>query len=178
MNIAVLLPGPSLARLGDLPNADLVIGVKRACLRFGCNWAVILDSPDLRCYGDRLIGRPKLLTRADYRPRFCALPGANVEGLYDYCPIRYPGSDGGWFTSTAALALAGWLHASRVDVYGADFGTAETLAEFDGFVSPEANYTASRWERERGVWNAVADWLRGKGVEVYERQLRKRAGIR
>lgn len=120
-----------------------------------------MDIPCLRAHAAGLLGQPHLVTRGDYRPRYTSLVGVNVEGVMDYCPAL----DGQW-TSTAALALAGFLHADHVDVYGADFGGGNTLAEFDGFVSPEANYTANRWERERAAWDKVSEWLSGRGVTV------------
>jgi hypothetical protein len=165
MTAAILLPGPSLASLDRVPSADLVIGVKRAAVRFPCHWCAILDSPDLRStWCDELIGRPRLLTRAAYRPKYTALPGLNVEGLAEFCPLRHDE-----WTSTAALVLAGFLHAGRIDVYGADFGEGDKLEEFDGFRSPEANYSPQRWQRERAAWDAVADWLKQRGTEVWRR---------
>jgi hypothetical protein len=162
LHAAILLPGPSLAQLEIVPRGvDVVIGVKRAAVRFVCDWAVVLDIPDLITYADRLIARPHLLTRAKYRPKYTSLPGTNFEELGDYCPVLLV-ENGSW-ASAASLALAGYLGAKRIDAYGADFNSDR---EWDGHQSAEPNYTSERWARELKQWNAVADWLAGRGVEV------------
>jgi hypothetical protein len=161
MRAAVLLPGPSLACLCELPKADLVVGVKRAAIAFRCHHAVILDIPCLKAIDEKFIGSPSLMTRAAYRSRYTVAGGINVEALADFCPLRCDE-----WSSVASLGLAGLLHASRIDVYGADFGSGPTMAEYDGFTSPEANYSPERWAREWKAFEAVADWLRGRGCEV------------
>jgi hypothetical protein len=124
----------------------------------------MLDSPDLQRWGDALIGRPRMLTRAAYRPKYTVLPGMNVEGLGEFCPLRHDE-----WTSTSSLVLAGFLHADRVDVFGADFGEGPSLEEFDGFRPAEANYSPARWDRERAAWDAVVEWLGKRGTEVWRR---------
>jgi hypothetical protein len=165
MHTVLLVPGPSLRELERtggaelLLAADLVIGVKRAATRFACHWAVVLDSPDFQKFGDAFIGRPRMLTRAEYRPKYTLLPGLNFEALSDYCPdIAVE------WTSVAGLLLAGLLHADRIDVYGADFNG---LPEWDGYVSPQADYSPRRWERERTQFQQCESWLRdAKGIDV------------
>lgn len=161
MNAAVLLPGPSLASLEALPAADVLIGVKRAATHWPCDWAIILDIPCLQQHCPALIGSPQLVTRAAYRPKYTTLAGLDVESLAGFCPVRCDE-----YTSTAALVLAGYLGAKQITAYGADFGTGESLAEFDGFTSLEANYTPERWARETAAWDRAAAWLSGRGVTV------------
>lgn len=166
MNIAILLSGPSLADLSDAPIADVTIGVKRAALRFSCDWIVVLDSPDLRSEWFAKVDAPLLLTRGEYRPKYTTLPGVDCEKLEQTFP-HHPHLGGcrwGTFSSSAALVLAKHLGAKNVDVYGADFGQGKTLAEYDGFESPEKRYTPDRWEFEFGVWNATIEALKLKVV--------------
>ena len=156
MNCALLSPGPSLARLTKAPAADVTIAVKRAALPFGCDWLAILDSPALKEYGG-IAPAAQLLTRREYRPKYTVRPGLACEDLA--CPVLMFDL----YTATAALALAGYLKATRVDVYGADWTDAP---DFDGHTPAESNRTPQRWALERGVWANVVGWLAGKGCEV------------
>lgn len=154
MNAVLLCPGPSLANLYSVPKCDLSIAVNRACLRFDADWGAILDCTLLK---EIAIRPPKLLTRREHWPRYTQSPGLAVEDTG--CPIaRYD-----LFTAPAALALAGYLGATTIDVYGADW-TDE--ADFDGVRASETRRDAERWAMEIPIWNRVADWLRGKGCEV------------
>lgn len=67
------------------------------------------------------------------------------------------------YSATAALVLAGELGAEIVDCYGCDMAGE---LNYDGTPEPTANRTASRWEREREAFEAAAEWLAGRGVEV------------
>lgn len=162
MTTAILLAGPSLARLESAPDAELVIGVKRAAIRFPSDWCVVLDSPDLRAPWFADVTAPLLLTRREYRPKYTDRGGTDCEALQALLPHKP--TKWGCFSSSAALVLAKFLGAESIDVYGADFGMGDTLAEFDGFVSPEQRYTPDRWEFERHVWDATIDALSLKVV--------------
>ena len=159
MHVAILLAGPSLANLDTAPVADLTIGAKRAALKFPCDWVIVLDRPDLRSDWFKRVTAPLLLTRREYRPHEATRPGLDCEGLtMPHMPTRW-----GCFSSSAALALASHLGATRIDAYGADFGEGETQAEYDGYVSPEARYDANRWAFEIDCWNKTAE---ATGVKV------------
>lgn len=161
MHAVVLLAGPSLGRLSEIPTCDVSISGKRAGLAFACTWSVIIDSPALVEFGNKLAGNPLLLSRREYWPKYTDRPGLAVEEL------RLPTSHYQTYTSAAALALAGYLGASTVDVYGADFGDSDVIAEFDGHIPDEHNYGENRWEREKDVWRRVVEWLSGRGCTVH-----------
>lgn len=158
MHIAIFLAGPSLATVGEPPAADLTIAVKRAATRYAADWLVVLDSPDLRAnWMKDVIGLPSLLTRGEYRPKYTTAPGINTEELEPAFP-HHPhlgGTRWGCFSSAAALVLAAHLGATHITAYGADFGEGDTMTEFDGFESPEKNYSAERWHFEHTVWDAT-----------------------
>lgn len=157
MRVALLCPGPSLAKLTSLPECDLSICVKRAALRFACDWVVILDSPALREFGAQIIGDPQLLTRSEYRPKYTRRGGLDLEALR--CPHRFD-----QFTACAGLALAGHLGASHIDVYGADW-TNEP--DFDGHRPAEMFRDQARWDRERQDWEAIVSWLSPTPVHLH-----------
>jgi len=163
MNVAILLAGPSLAKLTAAPDADLLIGVKRAALRFPCDWCVVLDIPCLRSDWFRQVDAEQYLTRRDYRPKYTTRPGVTCEEMELVYPPSTKAKHWNMFSSSASLVLAKFLGAKRIDVYGADFGQAENDAEFDGYRSPEARYTTDRWELERSVWDETTRLI---GIEV------------
>lgn len=159
MKAVILLAGPSLSRLKFIPTADVSIAVKRAVLKFPqADWAVVLDKPALRSI--RIPDWCKLLSRRHCWPKYIDRPGTAVEDLGCPALIADP------FGSTAALALAGHLGATSVEAYGADFGQGEHEGEFDGHQPGERTYTPGRWRLELEHWNAVSDWLKGRGCEV------------
>lgn len=159
MHCALLCPGPSLRRLAQAPPADLTIAVKRAALAFPCQWVCILDTPELQAFGDIAPGA-LLLTRRDCRPKYSRREGLAVEDLD--CPV--PRFD--LYTATAALALAGHLGATTVDVYGADWSDAP---DWDGSTPEGANRSPERWALERGIWSQVVEWMGRRGCEVVRR---------
>jgi hypothetical protein len=162
MNFTILLSGPSLRSLKALPVSDGTIAVKRAAMLFPADWLVILDIPDLQApWVDSVQGEPHLLTRRDYRPKYTRRAGTDCETLEKFLP--HMPTAWGCFSSCAALVLAAALGAKTVDAWGADFGDGETLSEFDGFTSPEANYTPARWAHERQIWDRVIHAL---GIQV------------
>ena len=170
MHAVILLAGPSLANLDTAPVADLTIGVKRAALRFPCDWCVVLDHPDLKSDWFANVTAPLLLTRREYRPAYTMRDGTDCETLYGLLP--HMPTKWACFSSSAALVLAAHLGAETVTAYGADFGESDTLAEFDGYESREKNYTPHRWQFERECWNATATAL---GLQVTRHGLARRS---
>jgi len=154
MTAALICTGPTAVKFPG--GYQLTIGVKRAATGFLCDWVAIIDSPALTEICPRLLGSPKLLTRRDYRPKYSAIPGMDVESLSG--PLGFA-----QWTSVASLSLAAFLGATTIDVYGADW-TSEP--DYDGYVPTEMNRSVERWEREIATWNAAVAMLRGKGVKV------------
>lgn len=156
MRVALLCCGPSLGR--TWPPArnryDAVIAVNRAAL-LGCDYWACLDSPMLRRFDDLVPAKPRLLTRAEYRPRFSSRAGWTVEQLAERCPVPKFAD----YSATAGLVLAGHIGATAVDVFGADW-TPEPPAPF------AENRSAERFAREREIWDAVVKWLGERGVTV------------
>jgi hypothetical protein len=163
MRIALLSCGQSLNPYkGD---AQFAIGVNRAVERFKC---------DLWCFGDwqtfgmfRPLGKPGVTTSAD-----------SLFGLYKKFPeakrlpaVVWSELDGperrlcNWpcFSATAALVVAANLRATRIDCFGCDM---VGRADFDGVVPASVNRDEDRWRRERVIWQQVADWLNGRGIEL------------
>lgn len=63
MTVALLCPGPSLARTFDDDFAGIRVGVNRAAVGFRCDLWAALDYPMLRDEQDNVLGTPELLTR-------------------------------------------------------------------------------------------------------------------
>lgn len=158
MRAALLSLGPSLARLYEPPPANILIGVKKAAKAFRCDWACVLDSPSLLLLDTAFAGRPRLLTRRAYRPKYTQRDGLDVEAFDGFCPVRHDD-----YTACAALVLAGYLGATTIDCYGVDWTDAP---DFDGETPPEVNRTPTRWARERAQWDGIVTWLHGRGAEV------------
>ncbi len=161
MHAVVLLPGPSLKDLSAVPASDVTIGAKRAGTKFFCDHVAILDSVDLHRLVPKLLGTPKILTRAGYRGRYVAGEGIDVEALQAW----YGQADKEWaWTSTACVALAAFLGATEITAFGADF--IPGAPQFDGFEGHEPNLSKERFNREREAWNVLVRWLAGRGVDV------------
>lgn len=158
MKAVLYCPGPSLSAAPEVA-ADVTIGVNRAAIARACDYAAILDSPALKRFTPHLKGTPRLLTRAEYRPKHTAIPGPTVEEVQAWASAV----DVGQYSAVAALALAGWLGAGEVSVYGADW-TDE--GDWDGYVPPESNRGQERWGRERRHWDALVAWLMDRGTKV------------
>lgn len=162
MRAVVLAPGPSLSLLDEMPADDVSIAIKRAAFYFPqCQWVAILDTPVLHAIDDQIPAGAKLLTRAEYRPKHTSRAGLDVEALEKWCPVPKIAE----FTATAALVLAGFLGAERVDVYGADW---TQQPDFDGHVDPETMMARhpDRWKREGKIWGDIVLWLSHRGCEV------------
>src|SRR5205823_5305946 len=115
MKAVILLAGPSLAKLQRIPPCDVSIAVKRAILKFPqADWAVILDKPAMKTI--RVPDWCRLLSKRHCWPKYADREGTAVEDLG--CPLLADNC----FSSSAALALAGYLGATEVEAFGADFG--------------------------------------------------------
>lgn len=159
MHVTVLCPGPSLVRT-FAGFGGLTIGVNRAAIAYGCDWWAALDSP-LIIDGEQPSGSPRLFTSRETFDRLVRnrSPWADRMGAVadDLLPPEWR-----IFTAPAALALAAYLGATRIDVYGADWTDA---ADFDG-VTPTSDRSTARWAREIPIWAAVVEWLGVRGTRV------------
>lgn len=158
MRVVVLSPGPSLAKLKAVPPADVVIGINRAAFVFECDWWAVLDSPFIREARPKIVGKPHLFTRAEYRPKYPDWHSRSVEGLAGYCPNIH---ELAVFTAPAALIFAGWLGADYIDIYGCDMAGS---GSFDGSSSDAR--TEDRWQRERRLFDIAGQQLAAHGVKV------------
>jgi len=147
-----------------LPAADVTIAVNRAALRFSCDWWAALDYPTFARCSAEVQGSPALFTAGAVLARLkrCGSPWAERFG---YTADRLTCSVRDWtaYTATAALVLAEDLGAVNVDVYGADWTDAP---DYDGHRTDDYNRGENRWARERGIWDGVCEWMRGRGVSV------------
>lgn len=154
MRLALVCTGPTA---NEFPGGyECTIGVKRAATAFLCDWVAILDSPTLAELCPMILGSPRLLTRAAYRPKFSTIPGIDVESLSG--PDKFD-----HWTATAALVLAGNIGANRIDVYGADWTDAPN---FDGSSAGDSDRGPLRWFREIKVWNEIVKRHAGNGIKV------------
>jgi hypothetical protein len=172
---AILCPGPSLSRTYSGQPADLLIGVNRAALAYGCDvWAALDYTSDgkgvqpggiIRWRKD-VIGNPVLLTT---RTSLAALArrgepwggqAVTVEEFAGFVPLQI-----GWtlYSMTAAVVYAAWRGAKRIDLYGCDWaGTAD----HDG-VMAGGNRSAERWSSERTICESkLFPALKERGIEV------------
>lgn len=176
MRITLLCPGPSLARLADVPPADLTIGVNRAAIRYAVDvWAALdhwsVNDGGIRNWCGQVIGSPLLLsTRASLKVVAQRTPWRGptfaVEDYRDWMPPTNPGR---WtlFSATCALVYAGWRGATRIDVYGADMmGTQD----YDG-AQAGARRDEGRWKSERVIWATTVAQLNERGIEVIRHEL-------
>lgn len=161
MIVAILCPGPSLARFG-WQSQDLIIGVNRAAVRFVCDVWAAGDLPLIEKVRDEVLGKPTLFTSANAAALITpAWPNRVVEfeSLYDASQERVR-----WhmFTATAALWYAASQGATAIRVFGADWSGTK---DFDG-VAAGMNRSDARWELEAGIWNVISVELAGRGVSV------------
>ena len=171
MRIALLCPGPSLARTfpACAGGYDLVLAVNHAVLIARADWWVFADWT--------------LFTQCDpdYAPRVFTTTSA-VRGI-ERCSLEtrfkrhcepllfedrwpeYPG-ELGWtlWSACAGLVLGAHLGATYIDVYGADW-TCEP--DWDGTQLVGNNRGDIRWRQERVCWARLQVWLaETKGVWV------------
>jgi hypothetical protein len=162
VRVALLSCGESLNAYSG--GGDMLIGVNRAATLHAC---------DLWCIGDwqtfgmfKPLGDPRVTTHAD---GWFGL--VRKYGEQKKTPLLWNDLDGPdsrkcfWqcFSATAALVVAANLRATRIDCFGCDM---VGRADFDGVVPASVNRDEDRWRRERVIWQQVADWLNGRGIEL------------
>lgn len=172
MLAAILCPGPSLAKLDEVPRADIIVAVNRAAIRWQCDaWACLdhwsINDGGIRGWQGQVIGSPQLVTS---RGSFQALASHQcpwrggvmlIDDLLAWLPL-VPGKSWTLYTATAALAYTAWRGAKRIEVYGADMvGTLD----YDGVAAGSKRHEL-RWEGEREIWRATVEQLGERGVEV------------
>lgn len=175
LRVAVLCPGPSLAKLKPealAPYAQ-IIGVNAAVEGFRCDWWCFGDYSTF----DKFAPLPAPYSPANAAP--CMFVGSNVGDNIDrqpYGPAFRQGVAMEWqrvherpsseqwatYSATAALVLASELGATHVDVYGADM---RGIGDFQGRQCL-LNRNFARWELERKIFSDVTDWLKSGGVTV------------
>jgi hypothetical protein len=167
MNVAIACPGPSLSAVtqADLNGYDAVIAVNRAALHVEATCWAVLDYPLIRDDRATVLGNPILLTHSttwqDIRrkvPRFPAV--VMLEDVEAWYGQKYERR-----TTPAAMLLAGYLGASRIDLYGDDKTPAP---DYDGFQTAETGLARlpSRWASEQKDCDAITAFLKRGGCEV------------
>jgi len=178
MDAAILCPGPTLARHDprQWEDAGVVIAVNRAAEDFACDWWAVLDA---EVFGNHLLAPPKTK-----RPRLLMFdisfdrlmsPGGEFSHLAGEMRkhqitrtsvLATMGPPQSWatYTACAALVLAAWIGAGRIDVYGADM---EGDRDFKGDAGRRRD--CKRWTQEREHWQLITQWLEGRNVRVERR---------
>jgi hypothetical protein len=162
MNVTILSCGPSLsAYTGE---DGITIGINRAVERFVCDYWCIGDWQTFTYY--KPLGSPQVTTSE--AGAFGLRKKAGVEVASALVWESLNGPDRGkcnWpcFSATAALVVAANLRATRIDCFGCDM---VGRADFDGVVPASVNRDEERWRRERVIWQQVAEWLNGRGIEL------------
>lgn len=161
MQACILCPGPSLANVSDLPTCSVSIAVNRAALRFGCDYWAALDYQTFTRDEPNIKGNPLLFTRAEYRHKTHrdGIDAEDLFGLLSRDRINWP-----MYTLPAAMVLAAWLGAKRIDIYGCDW--ALNQPDFDGSTPQHSRRDMSRWAAETVLFSRVVDWLNEHGTEV------------
>ena len=147
-------------------DGDLVVGVNRAATSVTCNVWVAADSPLIEREAENVKGSPLLVTSPNsidvlrdhkFTWRGKVFDETKMFGFAPH-PLNYV-----TFSSTIALVYCGFVGATEVDVYGADWsGTAD----FDGKVAG-LNRSADRWKLEREIWgNVIVPYLSERGITV------------
>lgn len=167
MNAALLCPGPSLAAIvqSDVDGYSVRVGVNRAAVLLDCHLWAALDYPVLRDWHNAVIGTPQVLTRRQTWTDFgrtCRLRDVVLVEELPAPPVKQ------WDlkTATCALALLATMPVTSIDVFGADWSDAP---DFDGHATAGQDRSAARWAQERATWDALVEWLDGRGVSVCRR---------
>lgn len=170
MNVALLCPGPSLS-LFDGEHEGPIVAVNRAALRHRCDFWAAMDFPLIERIGADVLGSPMLLTSqetiSEMTKRGIGWRGdvGFARDLSSYCPSSLE-----WdlFTAPTALVFAGFIGATRIDIWGMDW---KGLADFDGVEAGE-NRSPERWALDRGIiQNRLIPWLRYRGIDVVRHTL-------
>lgn len=147
MKVAILCPGPSLARTWSRkPEYTLIIAVNRAILHESCHWWSVGDWTTVQ----DIAGRPTNgIVSQDDTIRF--IRGGSLISAdrvppqllrWSELPTPHPA-----YSMVAALGLAAHLGAKDVDIYGDDKSGDK---DWDGHMAGK-NRGDERWARERTV---------------------------
>jgi len=176
MRLAILCPGPSLARgeSAAWKDYDLTLAVNRAAAAHPCDWWVFGDPEGFHQTIPQ--GHPNLCTPRRSWAKTCN-PG--IEGYWWVLAFEEIDTDVrlefNWrnHSLTAAMVLAEWLtrrkarlaihETDEIDIFGCDWKVGADY--YDGGVDPIAHH-AHRFEGERHAYGRVAQWIAGKGIEL------------
>lgn len=152
---------------------ETVIGVNRAAILFPCTVWACCDLPAIEQWHEQVLGTPLLIAGMEAIDNLRDRKRANGEAgefwrgrqfdrrvMLD-CPHVL---DWVMFSATTALVYAGYIGATEIDVYGADW--APDAPDCDG-VAAGKNRSAARFELEAAIWtNRIVPWLSERGVRV------------
>jgi hypothetical protein len=157
MRIAILAPGPSLARYQpgehDLRH-DLRIAINLAATIHRCDWWTVGDWQAIECMTE--LGTPDIYTM----PSSVDAAQSRRAGRHVLAwsqPLQ--------FSAPAALVLARDLGATAIDCYGVDMAGTTYV---DG--STNKCLTDRRWQHEQRLWDEQVHLLRHAGVAVTRHQ--------
>lgn len=168
--IAVLCPGPSLRTFPAVRHRyDLRIGVNRAVGHVPCDYWVMLDAPVF----ERVcpLGFPRVMSPMSQwrevlgKASLSAAARKHQHMVPESVRASLPREVVRWesWSSTAAVALAYHMGATRIDCYGMDW---EGKADFDGATHPTDCRDADRWRRERKCFIEMRVALGQRGVKL------------
>lgn len=169
---AILCPGSSLRNFPAAATGeyDFIIGVNRAVAHHPCDYWLFKDA-----YTATLCtpaGNPILVSGHGQLIRLGrmarTLPSLRGFQTLDYEPLELGGvfrAYSTWkrFSSTLAVALAEFLGAAVIDVYGADLRGS---ADWDGTANEKQRRSETRWNLERDIFLRMTELLDSAGVTL------------
>lgn len=157
--VAVLCPGPSLPKTWRGQPYDAVVAVNRAADR-GCDWLAAYDWQPI--VGNMRHARQGIVTLAGQVKQLSGTGDLQILDVADVLPkgLRYVSMT---FSKLGAMALAGWLGADTVDVYGDDMHGGRY---FDGeeCASGGGKNGWMRWARESELTAMTEAHLKAEGL--------------
>ncbi len=167
MKIALLCPGPSLARYTGT-DADLIVGVNRVPLSIKCDVWAVNDYPVIRKLYEQIIGFPAIVSRRqtllDVRHRLGKFEKlVSVDDVKKQPPIKR------WqqLTMTAAMVWALNNECTQLDIYGCDQAGTK---DWDGLEWGE-DRSEKRWADEKERYGLIVAWMVENGCEVNKMEL-------
>lgn len=163
MNAAIICPGPSVSKTFDDDFAGLRIAVNRAALWYASDVWAANDFPLICEISDDVKGNPRLWCNHDTVTSLLRRGNCWGKGATAFSSLVYPVPAWHLYTAPAALVVAAFLGADRIEVFGADW-TSEPDA--DGKTPPSCRRTEGRWRQERSIWEGIVACLKERGVRV------------
>jgi hypothetical protein len=174
LDAAILCSGASFRRFIERPRGhDLFVGVNRMAEDFACDWWVFGDGTAFEWYTPRQRGgrAPAVCTSRPIMDRLRRSEKISaqriqthrwlmVEELQQKCP---PSAEWANYSLTIAMALASYLQADVITLYGCDWTGS---LDWDGRKPPRGGRDQYRWNNERQKVDKVLLWLAGQGVSV------------